>query len=80
MDRAKRRGFLVSPAGVAMLAFLAIAGFFIWTEHRAHLFGVLPFVLVLLCPLLHFFHHRSHGNDHGHGTREERGGAGGPRP
>lgn len=36
-----------------LLAFLGIALFFLATEHRAHLFGALPFLLVLLCPLLH---------------------------
>ena len=45
-----------------LLAFLAIGGFFLLTEHRAHLFGILPFLLVLACPLMHLFHgHGSHG-------------------
>ena len=45
--------------------FLAIAGFFLFTEHRAHLLGALPFLLLLACPLMHLFMHRGHG---GHGT------------
>ncbi len=45
------------------LGFLAIAGFFLFTEHRAHALGILPFALLLLCPLLHFFGHGGH--DHG---------------
>lgn len=45
--------------------FLAVAGFFLWTEHRAHLLGVLPYLLVLACPLMHLFHH---GHDHHHGA------------
>ena len=49
---------------MVLLAFIAIAGFFLLTEHRAHLFGVLPFLLLAACPLLHFFMHRGHG-DHG---------------
>lgn len=43
------------------LGFLGVAGFFLVTEHRAHLLGFLPFVLVLACPLMHLFHHRGHG-------------------
>ena len=43
--------FLKSRTGVVLLAFLAIAAFFLITEHAAHVFGVLPFVLLLLCPL-----------------------------
>jgi hypothetical protein len=53
-----------SKSGLILFAFLAIAGFFLFTEHRAHLFGVLPFLLLLACPLMHFFHggHGGHGN------------------
>ena len=38
--------FLRSPGGLVLIAFLAIAGFFLWQEHRAHLLGVLPYLLV----------------------------------
>ena len=43
-----------------LLGFLAIAGFFLLTEHKAHVLGVLPFLLLLACPLLHLFHHGRH--------------------
>lgn len=46
---------------LAVLVFFAIAAFFLLTEHRAHLFGALPFLLLLACPLLHSFMHRGHG-------------------
>lgn len=52
----------ISRSTLALLAFLAIAGFFLFTEHRAHLFGFLPYLLVLACPLMHLFH-----GGHGHG-------------
>lgn len=45
----------------ALLGFLAVAAFFLWTEHRAHLLGFLPYLLVLACPLMHLFHHGGHG-------------------
>jgi hypothetical protein len=44
----------------AFIGFLAVAGFFLLTEHRAHLLGVLPFLILLACPLLHFAHHGRH--------------------
>ena len=53
--------WLRSRTGLALLAFLAIAVFFLVTEHTAHFFGVLPYLLLLLCPLLHLFMHRGHG-------------------
>ena len=46
--------------------FLLIAGFFLVTEHRAHVYPYLPFLLLLACPLLHLFH--GHG---GHGKEEK---------
>jgi hypothetical protein len=50
--------------GVTVL--LIAAAFFLWTEHRAHVLGVLPYVIFLLCPLSHFFMHRGHGSHGGH--------------
>ena len=53
-----------------LLAFLAIAGFFLFTEHRAHLFGVLPLLLLLLvCPLMHLFMHGGGGHRHSGGDK-----------
>ncbi len=54
----------LSIANIVLMGFLAIAGFFLILEHRAHLLGWLPFLIILLCPLMHIFMHRSHG---GHG-------------
>ena len=48
-----------------LIGFLVIAGFFLFTEHRAHLFGLLPFLLLLACPLMHFFMHGGHGHGGG---------------
>jgi hypothetical protein len=55
------------PFWIVLIGFMAVAGFFLITEHRAHLFGVLPFLLLLACPLMHLFHH-GHG---GHGHRDD---------
>lgn len=55
---------------LALLGFLAIAGFFLWSEHRAHLLGALPFVLVLACPLLHLLHGHGGHTDHAGVTGE----------
>ena len=58
------RGWLWAPSGLVLLGFLAIAAFFLITEHRAHVLGVLPYVLFLLCPVLHLLMHRGHGGGH----------------
>lgn len=49
-----------------LCAFLAIAGVFLFLEHRAHLLGALPFLLLLACPVLHLFMHGRHGSHGGH--------------
>ena len=60
-------GWFRSRSRLVLLAFLAIAGFFLLTEHTAHVFGVLPYLLLLACPLMHFLH-GSHKRGHsGHG-------------
>ena len=56
--------WLRSKTGLALVAFLGITTFFLVTEHTAHVFGFLPYALLLLCPLLHLFMHDGHG-DHG---------------
>ena len=58
----KRASWIRSRSGLVFLVFLAIAMFFLLTEHRAHVFGVLPYLLLLACPLIHFFH-GGHGRD-----------------
>ena len=70
--------FLRSRFSIALLAFLAIAGYFLWTEHQAHVWAAvpyLPWLLLLACPLLHLFMHGGHG---GHG--DHRGGGNGSGP
>lgn len=63
-----------SRNGLVLIGFLAIAAYFLWTEHRAHVVQYLPFALLLLCPLLHFFHggHGEHGGHDGSGEGKQR--------
>jgi hypothetical protein len=61
-DDSSPGGFFRSRAGLVLLGFLAVGGYFIWTEHRAHAIQYLPYALLLLCPLMHLFHgHGGHG-------------------
>tara|TARA_R110001606_G_scaffold265329_1_gene414382 strand:- start:93 stop:335 length:243 start_codon:yes stop_codon:yes gene_type:complete len=69
------RNFIFSRSGLVLLGFLAVAGFFLWQEHEAHIIGYLPLILLLgLCGGMHFFMHGGHGGSHGsHGdeTRKD---------
>lgn len=66
--------FWRSRLGVGWVVLAAVAGWFLWTEHRAHVFGVLPYLLLLACPLMHVFMH--HGHQHGSHGGHTGGGAG----
>ena len=48
-------------SGLVLCGFLLIAAFYLLTEHTAHVFGVLPYLLILACPLMHLFMHHGHG-------------------
>lgn len=76
----RHRSFFRSPMDLVLLGFLAIAAFFLLAEHTAHVFGVLPYLLVLLCPLLHWLLHGRHGSAHtGHGENRGQRPEGGER-
>ena len=65
-------GRMKSRTNIALIVFLVIAGFFLVTEHRAHLTGWIPYwpyLLLLACPLMHLFMHGGHGHG-GHGSSE----------
>jgi hypothetical protein len=68
-------GFLASRANIVLLGFLAIGGYFLVTEHWAHIVPFLPFLLLAACPLMHLFMHGGHG---AHGRGDDPGN--GPMP
>lgn len=62
--------------GLVVVGFFIIAGFLLFTEHRAHALGALIWLPLLLCPLMHFLMHGGHG---GHGDHREHRRYGGGR-
>jgi hypothetical protein len=69
-ENGSARPWLASRTGLATLGGLAILAFLIATGHRAHLLGVLPYLLLLACPLMHVFMHSGHGS---HGSKADAG-------
>ncbi|MDO9713677.1 DUF2933 domain-containing protein [Paracraurococcus lichenis] len=59
--------------GVAALGFGLVIAFFVLREHYAHALGLLPYLLLLACPLMHLLmpHHGHGGHQHGRGQAEE---------
>ena len=56
--------FWRSPAGLTLFVALSAVAFYLLTEHTAHVFSVLPYILVLACPLMHVFMHNGHRHGH----------------
>lgn len=63
--RKVRQGFWGTPAGLASMGLIAIASYFLFIEHRQHVFDALPYLLLGACLLLHVFMHGGHGH-HSH--------------
>ena len=67
-----------SVSKLIFVGFIIVAGYFLLTEHRAHTIAYLPFLLLLACPLMHFFMHGGHAGhdkpDRGaRGSKEKKG-------
>ena len=60
--------FLISRAGLVLIGFLLIGGVLLFTEHRAHVLGLLIWLPLLACPLMHVFMHGGHGH---HGSHDQ---------
>ena len=62
-----------SRAGMVLVGFLIIAGALLFTEHRAHVLGLLIWLPLLACPLMHMFMHGGHGHgSHGQQSNDGR--------
>jgi hypothetical protein len=55
---------------MVLCGFLAVAAFFLLTEHTAHVFGALSYLLLAACPVMHLFMHHGHRGHGGDGDRD----------
>ncbi|MCY1555111.1 hypothetical protein D9M68_917430 [compost metagenome] len=60
--------FWRSKGGIALIMLAVIGLFYVAREHYGHLSQALPYLILLLCPLMHLFGH-DHGG-HSHQSRE----------
>lgn len=68
LDRRPSKGTFWLMVAIA----LAVMGFLLWEEHKVHLLGALPWLIVLACPLMHLFMHRRHGTHSAHLEHDHR--------
>jgi hypothetical protein len=61
------RGLWAATLFIAALALSAIV-----VDHRSHVLGVLPYLVLLACPLLHLRHAGRHGPAVHSGSRSDR--------
>lgn len=69
-----QKSFWRSGKGMAACLFVAVVVYMLLMEHRAHVSQYLPFLILLLCPLMHVFMHGGHGghdHDDHHGESPE---------
>ncbi len=59
------------PITWAWLTTALIAVFFLLREHWGHVLGWWPYLVLLLCPLMHLFH--GHGGHHRHHRQKKDG-------
>lgn len=67
------KAFWRTRYAIGLLVLGAIAAYFLLSEHRAHFFFALPFLLLLACPLMHVFMHHGHAG-HGDGQAHQHDG------
>ena len=61
----KKTGYWTSFHGLVTIVLIGAALYFLLVEHGKHTLPYLPFLIILLCPLMHLFMHKGHG-DHNH--------------
>jgi len=67
-EQARESMSIKSKGGLVLIGFLIIAGALLFTEHRAHVLGLLIWLPLLACPLMHIFMHGGHGH---HGSHDQ---------
>lgn len=66
MEQQQTRNFWLTSRGIVAATGIGFLLYFLVIEHGEHLFPYLPYFILLLCPFMHFFMHRSHGHDGEH--------------
>lgn len=56
----------------AAVMFGLILAFYLLREHWGHALGLLPYVILLACPLMHLFGHGHHDHSHHDGQNDHK--------
>jgi hypothetical protein len=61
-----------SPLDIFMLVAGAVGVYYLLTEHLTHVTQAIPYLFLLACPLMHFFHGHGHHGHRDHGQPKDR--------
>lgn len=61
MGHTWRTWLIRTPLGWALSIVAAAAGAYLLMTHTGHVLGVLPYLVLLACPLMHVLGHGGHG-------------------
>lgn len=72
-EKTDKKGFLqaLTWPNATLIVFLGVAGFYLLAEHKVHVLGYWPYLILLLCPLMHIFMHKGHGK-HGNSDADHK--------
>lgn len=59
-EKTWRARLIGTPLGWALSLAVAALGVYLLVAHTGHLFAALPYLLLVACPLMHFFGHGKH--------------------
>ena len=57
-----KTSFWATLPGCLVLILIALLGYSVGRDHSSHLVQWAPFLIILLCPLMHVFMHRGHNH------------------
>lgn len=63
-----RDALIRTPLGWVVTLAAAAAGVYLLLFHLDHVFLVVPYLLLMACPLMHLFMHHGHGHKHDDST------------
>lgn len=66
----KRHVASVGWSKITLYVLVAVAAIYLLAGHEAHALVVLPYLLIVACPLMHLLMHRGHG-DAPHGSARQ---------
>ncbi len=62
MNNQPSQNFWLTGRGLVAATGIGFLLYFLVIEHGEHLFPYLPYLILLLCPFMHFFMHGSHSH------------------